>query len=80
MRSKGGPGFKKLSGKRGNHARHNGHVANGNHHATQWKPGEMRELIEKALQEGRVTKCQSADVSQKPVFGFDDSNFEGGKI
>lgn len=73
-------GFAKLSGGRGNHARRNGRVANGINDSVQWTPGEQQALIQKALAENRITKCDSADVTNKPVFGFDDSSFEGGKI
>lgn len=62
------------------HAQNNGRVVTGRSPAVGWNPGEMQELITKALQDGKVTKCQSADVTHKPVFGFDESSFEGGKI
>ena len=47
-------------------------VANGQRKPTPWNPGEMRDLIDKAVTDGKVTKCQPADVSAKTVFGFDE--------
>lgn len=71
----------RVTGARKSRMTRNGQVRAGTHDSSvKWTPGEQQALIDKALAEGRVTKCDSADVTNKPVFGFEDSSFEGGKI